>query len=198
LPGVGGTVGHDETGSTGFVERTLEELNPKVVRVIGAGHPEGEAWIIVDPFFVDLVDVERGIGHHEVKLGQRVVQVVAIAVPFFDVPGEAMDGEVHQAEVAGIVHPLLAIDRDRAAGVVLAGLDEFGTLDVHATGAAGMVHQATVKRFDDLDDQLHQRRRREELAPLLPLGPGEIAQKIFIDATEFVTFGIEGDGGEVC
>ena len=41
--GIGGRIGHDEASSTTVVQRRVEELNPQVVRVVGARQAEWEA-----------------------------------------------------------------------------------------------------------------------------------------------------------
>ena len=139
---------------------------------------------------VHLVHVERWIGHHEVELADAFVQVFVVAVPLPDVAGKGVDGEVHQAQMPGFVHPLLAVDRNLYAGIVLVSLDEVGTLDEHAARTARRVEDASVVRLDDFDDQLDQRGGREELAALLALGTGEVAEEVFVNLAESVPFGI--------
>ena len=66
----------------------------------------------------------------------------------------------------------------------MAGLDE------HAAGAAGGVEHDAVVRLDDVDDGLHERGRREELAVVVRLLDGELGQEVFVDAAEHVAGGV--------
>jgi hypothetical protein len=60
-----------------------------------------------------------------------------------------------------------------------------------ATGAACGVEDATVERFDDLDDELNDRGRRVEDAAFLALCEGELTEEVLVDAAE----GVEVRGG---
>ena len=51
-------------------------------------------------------------------------------------------------------------------------------------------------RLDDLDDQLDERGRREELAALLALGHRELAEEVFVDPAEGVAFDVWRNPGE--
>ena len=82
------------------------------------------------------------------------------------------------------------------AGVLLVFRDEAGALDEHAARAAGRVEDAAVERLDDLDDQLDDGGGGEELAALLPLAHGELAEEVFVDLAEGVAFDVHGDGVE--
>ncbi|CEF49218.1 unnamed protein product [uncultured bacterium] len=90
----------------------------------------------------------------------------------------------------GFVHPFLSEDRDFFVWVVLVSLNEVGTLDKHTTRPAGRIEDAPVIWLNDVDDQLDQPCWREELAALLPLCAGEIAQEVFVNLAEGVPFGI--------
>jgi len=65
-------------------------------------------------------------------------------------------------------------------------LDEVSRLDEHAARAAGGVVDLAVVGLDDLDDQLDDRGRCEELAALLALGGGELAEEVLVDQPESV------------
>ncbi len=77
------------------------------------------------------------------------------------------------------------------------GFDEFGTLSEHAARSTSWIVDASVVRLDDLNDQLDQRSRREELATTLPFGTSEVAEEILVDLTELVPFGVHRNLGEV-
>ena len=124
--GVGGGVGHDESGAARFIQRGVEELNPEVVGVVGARQAEGEAAAradgVLQPLLVHGVDVERRIGEDEVEAAGGVVRVVVVAVDVAavaDVAFEAVDGEVQAAEAAGFVGLLDAVDGEFCSGILL-------------------------------------------------------------------------------
>ncbi len=77
------------------------------------------------------------------------------------------------------------------------GFDELGTLNEHAARSTRRVVDASVVRLDDLDDQLDQRGRREELTTPLSFGAGEVAEEVFVNLAERVAFGIHRDLREV-
>ena len=77
----------------------------------------------------------------------------------------------------------------RWAGVLAELLDEVARLDEHAAGAAGGIEDDAVVRLDDVDDGLHERGRREELAVVLRALHGELHQEVFVDAPEDVAAG---------
>jgi hypothetical protein len=54
--GVGGGVGHDETGAAFFVKCRVEELNPEIIRIVGPREAERIA-----------ADVEGWIGEDKIK-----------------------------------------------------------------------------------------------------------------------------------
>lgn len=85
LPGISSKIRHNETGSARFIQRTVEQLNPQVVGVIGSRHSEWKSWVVLDLFLVHLVHIERRIRHHEVEHAKAAVEVFVIAVPLLDV-----------------------------------------------------------------------------------------------------------------
>ena len=97
----------------------VENLNPKVVGVVGAGQAEGEARVVLEPVLVHPVHVEGRIGHDEVELAGGAVQVFVVGVALADVAGQTMHGEVHLAQAHGLGHLLLAVDAQLGAGVLL-------------------------------------------------------------------------------
>ena len=65
-------------------------------------------------------------------------------------------------------------------------LDEVRRLHEHPARSAGRVVDLAVVRLDDLDDELDDRRRGEELAAFLALCEGELAEEVLIDEPEAV------------
>ena len=115
------------------------------------------------------------------------MEVLVISVAFFDVAAEAVDCEVHLCEPDGVASLLLAVDRQFLAGVVTVAFDEVGGLDEHPARAAGGVVDFPVEGFEDLDDEPDDRGGCEELAALLALGEGELAEEVLVDQPEPVT-----------
>ena len=70
--------------------------------------------------------------------------------------------------------------------------DEVGRLDEHAARPAGGVEDLAVERFEDLDDELDDRGRGEELAAALALGHGELAEEVLVDQAEAVALDVVG------
>ena len=123
----------------------------------------------------------------------RVVRILVVGVRRDDLPAEAVDGQVHLGEPDRLLDPLLAEDRDLRGRVLLVLLHEPGRLDEHAARPAGGVEDAALERLDDVDDQLDDRGRGEELAASLTLGHGELAEEVLVDLPEGVTFDVVGD-----
>ncbi len=65
-------------------------------------------------------------------------------------------------------------------------LDELLALHEHAAAAAAGVVDATLVRRQHLDQHLDDAGRRVELAALLALGGGELAEEVFVDLAEQV------------
>ena len=99
--GVGGGVGHDETGAAFFVERGIEKLNPEIVALSVRGDRRdsgGSCRRIFEPILIDGVDVERRIREDEVEVSGAVVLVFVVGVRLADIAFEAVDREVHARE----------------------------------------------------------------------------------------------------
>jgi len=166
------------------------------VKYVWSKHFQSHA-VVLDLFLVHLVHIERWIGHHEVELAETVVEVFVIAVPQPNVARHGMHGKVHHAKLASLTDSFLAVARDFHGGFLFVGFNEVSTLGKHATRSAGWIANASVVRLDDLYDQLDQRGWREEFAATLTFRTGEIAQEVFVNLSERVAFGIDGDLGEV-
>ena len=65
----------------------MEELNPQIIGVVGAGQAERKTGVVLDAVLVHARHVERRIGHHEVELAQHLVRVFVIGVGLADVAG---------------------------------------------------------------------------------------------------------------
>lgn len=199
--GVGGGIRHDESGAAFGIQRGVEELDPEVVRIVGAGEAEGVAASGTDgvgeAFLVDGVDVEGRVREDEVELPRGGVGVVVVADGLLDIPLEAVDSEVHAAEVGGGAFFLLAEDGELLGGVLPMLGDEAGTLDEHAAGAAGGVEDVAVVGLEDLGEEADDAGGGVELSPTLPLGHGELGEEVFVDAAEGVVVGGDGDLGDL-
>jgi hypothetical protein len=169
------------------VERRREQLDPQVVGVVGA-RKIGKAPIVLQLRLVDAIDVERRIRHHEVEPANALVQVLVIAIALADLARQPVDREVHLRQPHGLAGLLLPVDRQLVARRAAVTLDEVGRLHEHPARPARRVEDPTVERLDDLDNQPHDRHRREELARALPLGERELAQEVLVDQPECVAF----------
>ena len=118
-----------------------------------------------------------------------------------DLALDAADGEVHVREAPRGVVGLLAVDADVGAAVVGARgavargvlAEELHGLDEHARRATARVVDAAVVGLDHLDEGADDAAGRVELAALLALGAGELAEEVLVDAAEDVG----GAGGGV-
>ena len=150
----------------------------------GFGRPNGNRGSSSSLVLSILFDVEGGIGHDEVELFDRVVEVLVVGIAFPDVAAEAVNSEVHVGEPDGVTGLLLAVDRQLLARVAAVTLDEVGRLHEHAAGAARGVVDLAVEGFEDLHDEPHDRGGSEELAALLALGECELAEEVLVDEPE--------------
>ena len=187
-------VGHDEASPPGLVERRRKDLDPQVVAVIYRRDAVRVALVVLEPVLVDGVDIEWRIGDHEVEAAHRVVLIFVVRVGLDDLATEAVDGQVHLGEADRLFHPLLAEDRDVARRVLLVLLYEAGRLHEHAARSAGGVEDTSLERLDDVDDQLDDRGRGEELASPLALRESEVGQEVLVDLPEGVTLDVVGNG----
>ena len=126
-------------------------------------------------------------------MSDAVVDVLVVGVAPADVARQAVDGQVHLAEPYRGPHPLLTVDADLGVGVPLAFADKAGALYEHAAGATGGVQNTAVEGLDDRDDELDEGGGGEELAALLALRHGEVAQEVLVDLAEDVTLDVHGD-----
>lgn len=193
LAGVAGGVGHHKAGPAALVEGAVENLDPEVVGVVGAGQPEGETGVVLEAVFVHVVDVEGGIGHHEVEPAQAAVQVLVVGVALDYLALQAVDGQVHPGQADGPGGLLLAVEADLAAGVFAVAGHELGALDKHAAAATGRVQDFAVIRLDDLHDQFDQGGGGEELAAALAFGLSELAQEVLVNFAKDIALDIRGD-----
>ncbi len=68
-------------------------------------------------------------------------------------------------------------------------LDEMARLYEHAARAARRIENDPMVRFDDVDDGLHDRGRRKELAIVVRALLGKLGEEVFVDASEDVARG---------
>ena len=186
MAGVGRRVRHDEPGASVLGEGRVEGLNPEVVAVVGVRDAEREALVPSELVLVDTVDVERRVRHHVVKAADRLVKVVVVGVALTDIAGETVERQVHLGQRNRDFLLLLAVDRQPGRRRVGMAPDELGALDEHAARSAGRIEHAPLEGLEDLDDQPHDRVRREELTAESSLGLGEVGEEIFVDQPEGV------------
>ena len=136
------------------------------------------------------VHIEGWIRHHKVERLKTAMWVFVVAVRLPDVPFELMHGEVHLAEPDGLCGPLNPVDADVTVPVLLVVVDKLSTLDKHTARATRRVQNPSLKRFDNLNDQLNERGRCEELAAPLAFRHCEVAEEILVDFTEGIAFDI--------
>ncbi len=187
--------GHDEPGPALFVQVAVEIRNPEVVAVrdlallVHAGEGIGQARVVLHLLRIDFINVEGWIGHHEIALAGELVRVFVVGDGFLDVAFETVHGEVHIGESDRRRVLLHAIEGDTLGRVLVHVLDEMRTLHEHTAGAAGRVEHLATVGFDDVDDRLDERDRREELPAVVGLLIGELRQEILVDAPEDVSIG---------
>ena len=158
--------------------------------LVHARQAEGQARVALDALGVDQVHVEGRIGHHEVALADQGVLVLVVGDGLGDLAFQPVDGEVHLGDADGVAVLLLAVEDDLLRRVPALVLDEVAGLDEHAARAAGRVEDNAVVGLDDVDDGLHERGRREELAVVVRLLDGELGEEVLVDAAEDVAGGL--------
>ncbi len=159
-------------------------LHPDEVGVAHGRGSELPALVLAQALAAPLLHVERWVRQDEVRLEVRE-PVVVEGVALLDPPFDAADREVHLGKAPGGVVQFLPIDPDLAASaapVAVArgvGLDELDGLDEHASRAAAGVVHAALEGLEHFDEQADHAPGRVELAALLALGAGELAEDVF-------------------
>ena len=196
VPGAGGLRGHDEAGAALLVQVAPEVGDPEVVAVadllllVHARQAEGQARVALDALGVHQVHVEGRIGHHEVALAGEGVLVLVVGDGLGDLPLQPVHREVHLGDADGVAVLLLAVEDDLLRRVAALVLDEVAGLHEHAARAAGRVEHRAVVGLDDVDDGLHDRGRREELAVVVRLLDRELGEEVLVDAAEDIAGGL--------
>ncbi len=103
-----------------------------------------------------------------------------------NVARETVQREVHAAERDRRLLLLLPVDREVAGRRARVAGDELRAVDEHPARAARGVVDLAVKGLDDLDDQSHDRLRREELSAEPALVRGELCEEVLVDEPERV------------
>ena len=158
--------------------------------LVHARQAEGQARVALDALGIHQVHVERRIGHHEVALADQRVLVLVVGDGLGDLSLQPVDGEVHLGDADGVAVLLLAVEDDLLRRVAALVLDEVAGLHEHAARAAGRVEHGAVVGLDDVDDGLHERGRREELAVVVRLLDRELGEEVLVDAAEDVAGGL--------
>ena len=194
---VRGTRSHNKTGSAGGVQVRVEILNPQIVGVADRFGLAADARQIKRQASgrfalgrVDVVDVERRIGHHVVALATKCMLVLVERVALRDLRLQPVDRHVHPGQPDRGVGLLLSVERNRFVSVSAFPLDKVARLHEHAAAAAGRVEHRAVRWFDHIDDRLNKRHGREELTAFLSPRHGELVQEVFVDAAEDVARGL--------
>ena len=195
---------HDETGPPRFIQVPVEVADPDVVAVadlaflVDARQAEGQTRVGCDLAGVDLVHVERGIGHHVVRLAQQFVRVLVVRDRLPDVAFEAVDGKVHPGQTDGGGVLLQAAEGEPLGGSLAVLRHGAGTLDEHAAGSARRVEHRAALGVQHVGNQRHQRDGGEKFAAVVGFLVGELGEEVFVDATKDVAghplqlIGIEG------
>jgi hypothetical protein len=84
----------------------------------------------------------------------------------------------------------LTIEYNLFGRVLALVFNEVAGLNEHPARSAGWVENRTVVRLDDIDNELDQRRRREEFAVVVRFLNRKLGEKIFVDATEDIAAGL--------
>ena len=191
---IGGGIRHDKPRASRFVERGEEQLNPEIVGVIHTGYPEGESRVCPEAFPVYARNIERRIRHHEVKLTATLMRVFVVTICLLNIAFESMHGEVHLAQADSLCHLFNAVDADvPGRSVLLVVPNEFGTLHEHSAGATRRIKDTPVKRLQHLNDEFHERGRREEFPTALSLTHRKVSEKILVDLPENIAFNVHGN-----
>jgi hypothetical protein len=169
---------------------------PEVVTVrdllgfVHARQAEGQTRLALDALGVDEVDVEGRIGHHEVALANQGMLVLVVGDGLGNLSLQAVDGEVHLCDADGVAVLLLTVEDDLLRCVAALVLNEVAGLNEHASRTGCRIEDNAVVGFDDVDDCLHERGRREKLAVVVRLLDGEFGEKVLVDATEDIAGGL--------
>ena len=187
---------HDEAGAAGLVQIAVEVADPDVVAVadlllpVDAGQAERQAGVGPGLVGVDLVDVERRIGHDVVGPAEQLVRVFVVGDGLPDVALEPVHGEVHFGEADGGLVLLDAAEGEALRGALAVLLHGAGALDEHAAGAAGGVEHGAAVGVEHVGDERDQRHGGEELAAVVGLLVGELREEVLVDAAEDVAVGV--------
>ncbi len=177
-------IGEDEAGHAMRGEVVDEVLNPGEVGIALRRDAVLPADVVVLAVPVGVVEGRVGEDVVGAEIGVDVAaEGVGLLGP--EVGLEAAQGEIHDGQAAGGGVALLAINRD-VAELAAVGFDEFLGLHEHAPGAAAGVVDAALVRREHADEEADDAARGVELAAILPLGAGELGQKVFIDPAENV------------
>ena len=143
--------GHDEARPSGVVQIGVEVGDPQVIGIadflflfIDARQAEGQAARGGGGLRLHFVHVERGIGHDVVAAALEVMGVVIKGIGFvsgFDHAGEAVHGQIHQAELGVVFHLFLSVKGHGPVGGEAGGVHEIAGLYEHAAASAGRVQQ---------------------------------------------------------
>ena len=175
--GIGGGVRHDKARPSGGIECAEEQLNPKIVGVVCAGHTERESWVILNAFSVHPIHIERRIRHHEVELVQASMRIFVVAVRLPDIAFQSMHGEVHLAEPNCLGDLFRSVNADLIVPILPVVMDKLSTLDKHTARTTRWVQNPPFKRLENLDNQFYERGGVKNSPPFAPSAIAKLPKK---------------------
>ncbi|MDB6063988.1 MAG: hypothetical protein JWR26_196 [Pedosphaera sp.] len=113
------------------------------------------------------------------------IRAKTVGVALAEIGVDAANGEIHPRQFPGGEIGFLSVNRDVAHAAAVF-FHEFLRLHEHAARTAARIEHAAFVGFQHGDEHLHDALRGVELAAALAFRAGELAEKVFIDATEHV------------
>ena len=102
----------------------------------------------------------------------RVV-IVAVGLPY--IAFESVNGEVHLAQPDGFGDPFNPMNADLTVPILFVVMDKVCALDEHTTRPTGGIEDTSLKRFEDLHNELDDGGWGKELPAPLPFGHREVS-----------------------
>ena len=103
-----------------------------------------------------------------------------------DDPGQAVNRQIHQAQLGVVLHLLLAVKGHGVVGQHPGVFHKVASLDEHPAAATGRVQQDALPGFQNVDDHLYQGLGGKEHPVILGDVFGKLVEKILIDAPDHV------------
>ena len=196
MPSVTCGVGHDKSGAAFRRECRVELLDPDEVAIVSLGQTEGETLVPCKLILLDFVDVERRIGHDEVKCPDSFVRILVITIGLTDVTGQTVQGKIHLCQWDGVLGLLSPEKGQLTAGFLVVALNELRALHEHTARTAGRVEHSPLEGLQDLDDETHDRVRGEVLTAALSFLGSKVGEKILVDEPKRAPLKLLGQWGK--